>query len=262
MSGARVPRTVIVVPCYDEGERLEIGEFEAFSERDPSLHFVFVNDGSTDDTLSVLHALEKSAPSAVTVIDQQPNQGKAEAVRRGMLEAFDLGAEFVGYWDADLATPLAEIPRFIRVFEEHSERELVIGSRVKLLGRDIRRSTLRHYLGRIAATVASLTLRLDVYDTQCGAKLFRASPAMRRLFEQPFCTGWVFDVELIARMSQQRATAGRTGPDTAIYELPLRQWHDISGSKVRPLDFLRAFVEIARIYRRYMRRGAGGANSA
>lgn len=251
-----MPRTIIVVPCYNEAERLAVREFEAFMERDSSVHFIFVNDGSVDATLGVLNALEKSAPSAVTVIDQQPNQGKAEAVRRGLLEAFDLGSEFVGYWDADLATPLCEIPRFVETFEEHPERELIIGSRVKLLGRDIRRSTLRHYLGRVAATVASLTLRLDVYDTQCGAKLFRASPAMRALFEEPFCTGWVFDVEVMARLSLQRAAGGGPGPEALIYELPLRQWHDISGSKVGPLDFARAFIEIARIHRRYMRRGA------
>ncbi|MBW2421215.1 MAG: glycosyltransferase, partial [Deltaproteobacteria bacterium] len=198
-------RTIIVVPCFNEAERLDVREFEAFIARNPSIRFVFVNDGSLDGTLGVLNRLEKGAPSAVTVIDQQPNRGKAEAVRRGLLEAFDIGPDFVGYWDADLATPLGEISRFVDTFEEHPECELIIGSRVKLLGRDIQRSTLRHYLGRIAATVASLTLRLEVYDTQCGAKLFRANSRMRALFEEPFCTGWVFDVEVLARLSRQQA---------------------------------------------------------
>jgi glycosyltransferase involved in cell wall biosynthesis len=250
-----VPRTIIVVPCYNEAERLAVDEFEAFMAREPSVHFVFVNDGSSDGTLGMLGDLEKRAPSAVTVIDQQPNRGKAEAVRRGLLEAFDLGSEFVGYWDADLATPLGEIPLFVDTFEEHPERELILGSRVKLLGRDIHRSNLRHYLGRVAATLASRTLRLDVYDTQCGAKLIRATPAMRALFEEPFCTGWVFDVEMIARLCCQRAAAGGPGAEAVIYEQPLRQWHDIAGSKVKPTDFLRAFVELARIDRRYMRAG-------
>src|SRR5439155_4840561 len=111
---------------------------------------------------------------------------------------FANGADYVGYWDADLATPLQAIPEFLEVFAERPGLELVCGARVRLLGRDIRRTRRRHYLGRAFATVASWLLQLSVYDTQCGAKLFRASPRITAVFNQPFHTRWLFDVEILA----------------------------------------------------------------
>ena len=113
-------------------------------------------------------------------------------------------------------------------------------------------AAVRHYLGRVFATAASLTLRLPVYDTQCGAKLFRCTDEVRALFAEPFVTGWIFDVELIARLIRGRGEGG-TPVSAAICELPLYRWADVSGSKVKSTDFLVAFREMLRIWRRYMR---------
>jgi dolichyl-phosphate beta-glucosyltransferase len=245
-----VAETVIVVPCYNEARRLDVDAFLQAVAGGSALRFLFVNDGSTDGTLEVLAELAGRS-ARISVLSLKLNQGKAEAVRQGMLAAFELDPLYIGYWDADLATPLAEIARFAELLESDPQLLLVMGARVQLLGRDIVRSAKRHYLGRVFATAASLVLRLPVYDTQCGAKLFRLTPATRALFAEPFGSRWIFDVEILARL----VTAARRGngapPARRVYECPVNAWHDIAGSKVRSRDFVRAAVELYRIQSQY-----------
>jgi dolichyl-phosphate beta-glucosyltransferase len=243
---------VLVVPCYNEAARLDVAAFRDAAGTMPGLTFCFVNDGSRDRTLEVLQALVRELPGRATVLDLPQNSGKAEAVRQGMQAALGWGAKAAGFWDADLATPLSELARFREVLDREPQVEVVIGSRVRLLGRRIQRKAARHYLGRVFATGASLTLGLPVYDTQCGAKLLRASPLARELFARPFLTRWVFDVELLARYG--RLAAGREPPvDRRIYELPLLEWTDVAGSKVQPWDFVRSGLELLQIWRAYRR---------
>jgi glycosyltransferase involved in cell wall biosynthesis len=248
----RVHKTHIVVPCYDEAERLPAAEFLRFAAAHPDVDFLFVDDGSRDDTAERLRDLERKEPTRLAVLSLPRNRGKAEAVRAGMLEAFGSEARYVGYWDADLSTPLEEIPRFVDLLDRRADCDVALGSRVRLLGRTIERRALRHYVGRVYATLASATLRLPVYDTQCGAKLFRRSPAIEALFAEPFSTRWVFDVEILARLLRDRG--GRLAPGSAVVtELPLREWRDVPGSKVRAVDFARSVVELVRVRRRYLR---------
>jgi hypothetical protein len=122
-----------------------------------------------------------------------------------------------------------------------------MGSRVKLLGRHIHRNPRRHIIGRVFATVVSNVLRLPVYDTQCGAKLFRNTPEFQAILQQPFQSRWVFDVEILARLIRMN---GRN-PDTVagkIFEYPLHEWEDVGGSKLRPKDFLRAAIDVYQIH--------------
>ena len=184
----------IVVPCFNEVSRFPSTAFDEFLTRRDDTGFVLVNDGSSDDTLQVLRDLERRWPGRVEVVDQQPNRGKAEAVRIGMLRAMDGQSAYVGYFDADLATPLEAIPDFVDVLERDARIDLVLGARVALLGRNIARNAVRHYLGRVFATAASVVLGLPVYDTQCGAKLLRSTASLRTLFDRPFGSRWIFDV--------------------------------------------------------------------
>lgn len=242
-------RVGIVVPCFNEESRLDRAAFEHFLETDDGgVELLFVNDGSTDRTLDVLRDFERRFPGRVQVIDQQPNQGKAEAVRVGMLRALAAGVDYAGYFDADLATPLEAINDFVYVLDKNPGVDFVIGARVALLGRTIERHALRHYLGRVFATAASLVLSLPVYDTQCGAKLLRSEPAVGRLFEQRFGSRWIFDVELIARYLVQ------VGKRDGLFELPVLRWRDVGESKVKPRDFVRAISEMAEIHRAYFPR--------
>lgn len=247
-----MPETLLVIPCFDEARRLRTEVFSQFLQDDPDTDLLFVDDGSRDKTLEILNSLAEGARGRVTVLSQPANRGKAEAVRVGMNHAIAQGARFAGYFDADLATPLSELPRLRSVLEGNDEIEMVFGSRVQLLGRNIQRRPLRHYLGRVFATVASEVLGLAVYDTQCGAKLFRLGPQVQALFAEPFLSNWVFDVELIARWRAAESSGDAAPANRVIYELPVDEWADVAGSKVRAADFARALVEIWRIRQRYL----------
>jgi dolichyl-phosphate beta-glucosyltransferase len=239
---------IVVVPCYNEEQRLPVEAFDQFSLEGVRVQFLFVNDGSSDGTLALLRSLVARDPARYAVVDLGRNQGKAEAVRLGMVAAFERKPDFAGFWDADLATPLTEVPSFIDVFNSRPQISLVFAARVRLLGRSISRNPARHYFGRVGATLISSSLGLAVYDTQCGAKLFRVGDDVRALFADPFISRWIFDVELIARLVRLR---GRDAAARAIYELPITVWHDVKGSKVRSTDFFRALRDLGKIRRAY-----------
>ena len=202
----------------------------------------------------LLEELALGSPERLRVMHlERRTAARPKRCDRGMLEAAALGVRYVGFWDADLATPLESILEFVGHLDTHSEVQMIFGARVRLLGRQIERRALRHYLGRVFATTASLVLGVPLYDTQCGAKLFRVSPEFVRLFEAPFRSRWIFDVEIVARFFSETHWPA----STLIHETPLQRWRDVAGSKVRPRDFVRALFELWTIGRAYRR--ASGA---
>ncbi|MBV8436684.1 MAG: glycosyltransferase [Silvibacterium sp.] len=246
-------RCTIVVPCYNEAHRLPSEKFIEFVHEGRDIDFLFVNDGSTDNTLELLERLRRVCGPAVGVLDKRRNGGKAEAVRDGMVRAIELGRSgFVGFWDADLATPLSAISSLCQELIDEPRLQMVFGSRVRLLGRHVQRRAIRHYLGRVFATVVSLVLRLPIYDTQCGAKIFRVSPQLSQVLRRPFISRWVFDVEILARFIALNHGDTHLLHDS-IFEYPLERWEDVAGSKVKPGDFVLAFVDTFRIYSKYLR---------
>jgi len=242
------PKVLLVIPCYNEADRLPADNFEAFAARTPDVALLFVDDGSTDVTREVLDAMVRRRPEQFDCLSLPGNQGKGEAVRRGILKGLDLEPEYIGFWDADLSTPLEEAPRFVSLYRDRPDRLLLAGARVKMMGRDIERRAVRHYLGRAFATVASLLLDIHMYDTQCGAKLLRCRPGTRALFEHPFHSSWLFDLELLLRMRRQAGTA----LDALVYEVPLNTWRDVPESKVRYWHFVRAVLDLAWLRLKYM----------
>lgn len=242
-----VPSLTVVVPCFNEAERLDETPLLTFLDRCTEASLLFVDDGSTDATAGRLAAVAARRPARIEVLSLSPNGGKAEAVRQGMLRALDRGAGMVGYLDADLSTPPDELLRLRAAFARpDAQVEVVLGARVALLGTDIERSAVRHYLGRIFASAASLILQARVYDTQCGAKLFRATPALGSALATPFISRWAFDVELLGRLLAGGPSVPAL-PLSAIVEVPLATWHDIRGSKLGPLAMARTLGELGRI---------------
>lgn len=244
-----MPKVVIVVPCFNEANRLDFESFDQFLT-EPGISLLFVNDGSTDETQAYLEDFQSKHPGEVQTLNLEVNSGKAEAVRRGMIQALVSGADITGYLDADLATPARECIRLVDILQQSPPEQLVlIGARVKLLGREIQRSPVRHVLGRIFATAASFSLGVPVYDTQCGAKLFRRCSGLSSALSEPFSSRWVFDVELLGRLIHGgRGT--HSMPLSAILEEPLKVWRDVKGSKLGPSAMIKAAIDLIRIRRR------------
>jgi dolichyl-phosphate beta-glucosyltransferase len=246
MVAVRAADTVcLVVPCFNERQRLATEQLCSLAA-DPAVSLVLVDDGSTDGTLQLLHSIGHDRPT-ITVIALASNGGKGEAVRAGLLHAVATDAQWVGYIDADMAAPAAEILRLLEV-ASWAEVDVMMGSRVALLGRDLDRSAFRHYTGRVFATLASMVLAKPVYDTQCGAKLFRNTDAIVSAIADPFRSRWAFDVELLGRLH----AAGV--PPSRFWEEPLLIWHDIDGSRRSLGASVRASADLWFIWRD-MRRG-------
>jgi hypothetical protein len=238
-----MPGLTVVVPCYNEAERLDAAPLLAYIDGHPDASFLLVNDGSTDATASVLDRVAAERPGRIRALQLAPNRGKAEAVREGLRDALAAGADVVGYLDADLSTPPAQIDD-LRAALARPGIQVAIGARIGMLGHDIDRSAVRHYLGRVFATAASMILHARVYDTQCGAKLFRAGPALSGALSAPFLSRWAFDVEFLGRL-----LIGEPGVQplllSAMVEVPLPVWHDVKGSKLGVAGMARTLRDLA-----------------
>lgn len=239
-------KTRIIVPCYNESKRLNPNAFLSALEDFATLSFLFVDDGSTDETLNIIKSIKKINPAQVEVMCLSKNFGKAEAVRQGVITSLKDSFDFVGYWDADLATPLSAIEKFCSILV-FTNAQIVIGSRVRLLGKKIERRAIRHYLGRVFATCASILLDICIYDTQCGAKIFKNSDSLSRVFCKPFKVNWTFDVEILARFLIVE-NASPTETSSQWVELPLGEWIDVKGSKVKFKDFIKCGLEICKLF--------------
>ena len=195
----------LVIPCFNEEQRLVQSEVMKCIAA-LNCVVVLVDDGSTDGTLEVLNQLALQSPKNIEVLPLPANVGKGEAVRAGC--------------------------------------KAVIGSRIAMVGTNIQRSIFRHYSGRAFATLVSVILGQQIYDTQCGAKVFKADNEVRRVFSKPFLSRWAFDVEIIGRLLR----IVRSEQNQAIIlELPLINWSEVPGSKLNLVSKLRTVVELLKI---------------
>lgn len=233
----------LVVPCFNEAARFDAAAFATALHGAPWLRLLFVDDGSNDATPAILAQFASAHAGRAEVLTLAHNVGKAEAVRQGLLHVVGRGG-LCGFWDADLSAGLDEVAPLREVFMRHPAVRWVWGIRLRALGRDIQRKALRHYLGRLFATASSILLDIDSYDTQCGAKLFRADALLATAIGTRFLSRWIFDVELLTRADMMLRHRGGTGVAEAVFEQPLGTWRHRPGSKVKPGDFVRALREL------------------
>ena len=238
----------IIIPCYNESQRLSIDEFRNFVNKTDNIYFSFVNDGSKDNTFDILNSMRKGYEDRIKIINFKKNSGKAEAVRVGMIESSNwLNFDFLGFFDADLSTPLSEIYNLYENINKNENYIIAFGSRIKIVSNAIERKNYRHYFGRIFATFASIMLNLGIYDTQCGAKLIKNS-IVSEIFSKSFYSKWFFDIEIFYRVIK---LYGRRESTKKIIEVPLNIWIEKGHSKITLIDWIKVPYELIKLFFRY-----------
>jgi len=233
-------KVCIVVPCYNEAKRIDINYFRKLSKI-PNTEWFFVDDGSTDSTLKVLHKLEDR--KNISSICLKSNVGKSNAIAQGILQIFnnvnDIG--WIGFLDADGAFTISDIQNFIQMTQSLKYYDAIYSSRVKMAGRNIHRNNKRHITARLIITFFGMNWTDIPYDTQSGFKLYRNTPRLKLLFTENFRTKWFFDIELHLRYMNLKASMFR------VWEEPVTTWIDIPGSKINFREGFRIFSEICYI---------------
>jgi len=216
-------KIALIIPCYNE--ELRINEKDIVSVLgSTAADLFFANDGSTDNTVAVIEKICSTYPERCFLLNYEKNQGKAAVIYKSMkLISEKYSYDYVGYFDADFSTPPEEIKRLIDIITA-SEYKFIIGSRILLLNSVIQRKWYRHVIGRVILTLINYKHKLDIYDTQCGAKLF-SSEIIKEVFNKPFQTSWLFDTEIFIRL--KKLDLLKTGK-----EIPLHFWADYGGSKL------------------------------
>lgn len=233
----------VVIPCYNEEERLLGKEFKDFAHKNLGYHLCFVNDGSTDRTLEVLRELEKGSETNISVYNCEKNGGKAEAVRQGMLHlAKDSQLDYIGFLDADLSTDFRDFDDLVETLDT-SNFKIVSGSRMSRMGADITKESARRLISMTINLIIRSILKMPFNDTQCGAKVMDKS-LIPLLFDKPFITKWLFDVEMFMRM---RKHYGKTKAKELICEQPLKRWIHADGSKLSMKDSVKIVGQLAKI---------------
>lgn len=233
----------VVIPCYNEEERLSGQEFKNFVHSNLRYHLCFVNDGSTDKTLEVLEELRKGNENKISIYDCAKNGGKAEAVRQGVLHlANDPQLDYIGYLDADLSTDFRDFDDLVKTME-NSNFKIVSGSRMSRMGANITKESARKIISKTINLIIRSILKMPFNDTQCGAKIMDKEIA-QLVFNKKFITRWLFDVEIFMRM---RKHYGKDKVQELICEQPLKRWIHADGSKLSMKDSIKIVGQLAKI---------------
>jgi dolichyl-phosphate beta-glucosyltransferase len=236
----------MVVPCFNEAARWDADYWANMACLD-NVDWVFVDDGSTDQTQEILTDFvqqQLKIGATVGLLSLQENAGKGEAIRQGWLSQPVEDYDSIGFIDADGAFQRIDVERILTEFDKHvvqSHFDAVWSSRVALAGRSIERQTSRHYIGRVVATFLSLGGHSIPYDTQSGLKLFAANATLWESLNSPFETRWLFEIEMVAKY--QRIS----GQELRIWEMPLDFWEDVAGSKIGFGESLRIIRELIKV---------------
>jgi len=237
----------VVIPCYNEENRLSGTLFKDFIEKNVGYHLCFVNDGSTDKTMEVLEKLKEGNEDTISIVDCKKNGGKAEAVRQGIQYLIkNKNFDYLGYLDADLSTDFRDFDDLVKTIGG-SEFKIVSGSRIARMGANIAKESARKIISKSINLIIQTILGMPFKDTQCGAKIMDKEIASL-MFEKKFITKWLFDVEIFMRM---RKHYGKNEVKRLICEQPLKRWVHVDDSKLSMKDSVKIVGQLGQIALHY-----------
>lgn len=227
-----------IFPCYNDAEILPeslhklSNFFEWFTDKDEyTYELIFVDDGSTDNTLSLLEQFQNQNQNmSIKIVHYTKNRGKWFAVKRWVSAC--VGDRFF-FMDIDLATDLKEIYRFL---DCKKLWVITIGSRVTSLAN---RTIYRKTLWKISNIISGFFLGLSLADTQCGFKFFEKEAKF--LFKQLTLDGFSFDLELLLLAQQQWYL---------IRELDV-VWNEWAYSHVKLWHYFQSFRDVLYLRKKY-----------
>lgn len=192
-----------IIPVYNEQERIN-KTFQALRELQlphglTLKEVIFVNDGSTDNTVISIKNFVSSRKSQIPntkyqirVISYRQNRGKGYAIRRGMIEA---SGDYNLFFDADMSTPLTELKKFVPFMNQGID--VIVGTRKNGKSTVTKHQPLyRELLGKGFTKITQIILGVNVTDFTCGFKAF-SYDAKQIVFPQTRIDGWGYDAELL-----------------------------------------------------------------
>ena len=250
MSDRGEPFVSIIIPAYNEAERLEASItalLDCLGSVPWSHEVILVVEKSTDGTLELARQL--AAGRGIDVVGHDVQRGKGYAVRTGMLRA---RGEIAFFMDADLSTPLEEMERFIARFAANPPVDVLVGNRQHAQSEILtRQHLLRRKMGQTFNAILRVIAGIRMADTQCGFKAFRRA-ARETIFPLQKIDGFAFDVEVLL-------LADRLG--FVVEDMPVK-WSNAAGSKVRIIrDSFRMLGDAIRV-RRLVAKTIAGMNAS
>lgn len=182
----------IIIPLFNEERRLAKTApaiFNFFKNHAQKTELIFVNDGSTDATLQMLHQYAKD--NVFSIVTYEKNKGKGYAIRQAVGKST---GEWVVFFDIDLATPLEEFNNLLNFLKR--DDHLIVGSRRLQYSRIERyESRVRTFLGKCFTKLSNLLVP-GITDFTCGFKCF-SRDAAQKIFSVAQIDRWGFDTELL-----------------------------------------------------------------
>lgn len=224
------PRVLVVIPAYHESRRLPplLADVAAHLGRPSApfdVRYLIVDDGSGPSEARAVEALiaARGLEGRVSLLALPVNRGKGGAIAAGFRRGLETDADYLGFMDADGSVSIKSLYEAVEYMRARAGTPLaaVAGSRVHMLGRRISRSIIRHYVSRVFATFVSLYFRAEMYDSQCGLKLFRRD-VLAKYLDAPTDFRWVWDTELVMAMLHG---------GELVHELPI-DWTEVRDSRV------------------------------